>query len=73
MDMIKSAFACYKFVAKQLLHLIFSSGIESGIFLTEWKMANVVPVHQGDDKQNVQKHLNVLYKVICIHFLLKMI
>ena len=54
MDKIKSAFACYTFVTKQLLHLIFSSGIESGIFLTEWKMANVVPVHQGDDKQNVQ-------------------
>ena len=34
------------------LHLIFPSSKESGIFPTEWKMANVVPIHRRDDKYN---------------------
>ena len=34
---------CDKAIGKPL-HLIFSSCIESGIFPTEWKMANVVPI-----------------------------
>ena len=38
------------------LHLIFSSFIESGIFPNEWKMANVVPIHKRDDKQNVKNY-----------------
>ena len=46
---------CDKAICKPL-HLIFSSCIESGIFPTEWKMANVVPIHKRDDKQNVKNH-----------------
>ena len=38
------------------LHLVFSSCIKSGIFPTEWKMANVVPIHKRDDKQNVKNY-----------------
>ena len=38
------------------LHLIFSSCIESGIFPTEWKMANVVPINKQDNKQNVKNY-----------------
>ena len=38
------------------LHLIFSFWIESGIFPTEWKMTNVVPIHKRDDKQNVKNY-----------------
>ena len=34
----------------------FSFCIESGIFPTEWKMANVVPIHKRDDKQNVKNY-----------------
>ena len=46
---------CDKAICKPL-HLIFSSCIESGIFPTEWKMANVVPIHKRDDKQNVKNY-----------------
>ena len=38
------------------LHLLFSSCIESGIFPPEWKKANVVPIHERDDKQNVKNY-----------------
>ena len=82
MDIIKSAFACYKFVTKQYSNqYIFSSCIESGIFLTKWKMANVVPIHKRDDKQNIkdyrpvslfpisEKYLNVLHRMKCPHLL----
>ena len=46
---------CDKAISKPL-HLIFSSCIESGIFPTEWKKANVVPIHKRDDKQNVENY-----------------
>ena len=46
-DICKLQFAIYK-----PLHSIFSSCIESGIFPTEWKMTNAVPIHNRDDKQN---------------------
>ena len=71
---------CDKAICKPL-HLIFSSCIEPGIFPTEWKKANVVPIHKRDDKQNVKnielfhffqflgKYLNVLYTIKCTHFL----
>ena len=36
---------CDKAICKPL-HSIFSSCLESGIFSTEWKMANVVPIHK---------------------------
>ena len=38
------------------LQLVFSSYIESGIFPTEWKMTNLVPIHKQDDKQNVKNY-----------------
>ena len=46
---------CDKAICKPL-HLIFSSCIESGTFPTEWKKANVVPIHKRDDKQNVKNY-----------------
>ena len=46
---------CDKAICKPL-HLIFSSCIESGIFPTECKMANVVPIYKRDDKQNVENY-----------------
>ena len=30
--------------------------METGIFPSEWKMANVVPVYKTDDKQNVKNY-----------------
>ena len=56
--------------------------MESGTFSTEWKIANVVPIHKGDDKRNVrnsppflfsqflEKYLNLLYRMKCTHFFL---
>ena len=46
---------CAKSICKPL-HLIFSSCMESGIFPSEWKMANVVPVYKKDNKQNVKNY-----------------
>ena len=57
--MIKSAFACHKLMTEQLAnHHVhcFSLCIESGIFATEWKMANLVPVYKQDDKQNAKNY-----------------
>ena len=46
---------CDKTICKPL-YLIFSSCIESGIFPTKWKMANVVPFYKRDDKHNVNNN-----------------
>ena len=46
---------CDKAICKPL-HLNFSSCIESGIFPTELKKANVVPINKRDDKQNVKNY-----------------
>ena len=46
---------CDKAICKPL-HLIFSSSIESGIFPTKWKKANVAPVHKWGDKQSVKNY-----------------
>ena len=51
---------CDKAICKPL-HLIFSSCIESGIFSTEWRMANVVPIHKRDDKQDVKNYRPVSF------------
>ena len=48
---------CDKTICKPL-HFIFSSCIESGIFP---KMANVVPIHKQDDKQNVKNYRPVSF------------
>ena len=52
--MIKSAF-CYKAICRPL-SFILSSCMESGIFPTEWKMSNLIPVHKRNDKQNVKSY-----------------
>ena len=51
---------CDKAICKPL-HLIFSSCIESGIFSTGWRMANVVPIHKRDDKQDVKNYRPVSF------------
>ena len=39
--------------------LIFRSCLENGKFPTEWKKANVVPVHKKGDKQNLENYLPI--------------
>ena len=46
---------CGKAICKPS-YLIFSSCVELGIFPTEWKEANVIPIHKRDDKQNVKNY-----------------
>ena len=50
---------CYKAICKPL-YSIFSFSAESGIFQTEWKMANVIPTHKQYDKQNMKNYRPVL-------------
>ena len=57
--------------------------MESRTFSTECKMANVVPIHKRDDKQDVrnrppflfsqfsEKYLNLLYRMKCTHFFIE--
>ena len=71
---------CDKAICKPL-HLIFSSCIDSGIFPTKWKMANVIPIHKREDKQNAKNYrpvslIKILGKIFerlitmkCTHFL----
>ena len=54
---------CDKAICKPL-HFSFSSCIQSGLFRTEWKMANVVPIHKRDDKQNVKNNRPVSFFLI---------
>ena len=51
---------CDKAICKPL-YLIFSSCIESRIFATKWKMANVIPIHKRDDKENVKNYRPVSF------------
>ena len=46
---------CGKAICKQSYLIIFSC-IESGIFPTVWKMANVASSHNWDDKHNVKSY-----------------
>ena len=43
---------CDKAVCKPI-YFIFPFCMESGIFPTKWKMANMVPNHKQDEKQDV--------------------
>ena len=46
---------CDKAICKPL-HLIFSSCIDSVIFPIESKMANAIPFHKREDKQNFKNY-----------------
>ena len=38
------------------LEIIFKQGIETGFFPSEWKKANVVPIHKKGDKQTLENY-----------------
>ena len=38
--------------------MIFKQCIETGVFPSEWKKANIVPIHKNGDKQNGNKTQN---------------
>ena len=55
---------CGKSICK-LIDLIFQSCIKRGEFPTEWKKANVVPVHKKSDKQILKNYRPVSLLPIC--------
>ena len=55
---------CDKSISKPL-DLIFQSCIKQGKFPTEWKKANVVPVHKKGDKQILKNYRPVSLLPIC--------
>ena len=73
---------CGESISKPL-EIIFKSFIGKGHFPSEWKKANMVPVHKKGDKQVSRnypplllhaigvKYLNVCYIVIWLNFSLK--
>ena len=55
---------CGKSICKPL-DLIFQSCIKQGKFPTEWKKANVAPVHKKGDKQIFKNYRPVSLLPIC--------
>ena len=55
---------CGKSICKPL-DLIFQSSIKQGKFPTEWKKANVVPVHKKGDKQILKNYRPISLLPIC--------
>ena len=41
------------------LEMIFKQCIETGVFPSEWKKANIVPIHKKGDKQTLENYLPV--------------
>ena len=55
---------CRESICKPL-HLIFRSCTENGKFPSEWKKANVVPVHKKGNKQTLENYGPVSLLPIC--------
>ena len=47
------------------LEMIFKQCIETGVFPTEWKKANIVPIHKKGDKQTLENYRPVSLLPIC--------
>ena len=55
---------CDKSICKPL-SIIFKSCLTQGIFPSEWKKANVVPIHKKNDKQCVKNYRPASLLPIC--------
>ena len=47
------------------LEIIFNQCLETGVFPSEWKKGNIVPIHKKGDKQMLQNYCPVLLLPIC--------
>ena len=47
------------------LEMIFNQCIETGVFPSEWKDGNIVPIHKKGDKQTLKNYRLVPLLPIC--------
>ena len=47
------------------LQIIFNQCLETGVFPSEWKQSNIVPIHKKRDKQMLQNYRPVSLLPIC--------
>ena len=47
------------------LEIIFKKALLTGVFASEWKKRNIVPVHKKSEKQNVKNYRPVSLLLIC--------
>ena len=47
------------------LEIIFKHCIETGVFSSEWKKTNIVPIHKKGDRQTLESYGPVLPLPIC--------
>ena len=55
------------------LELVFKQCIETGVFPSEWKNGNIVPIHKKGDKQTVTQYRLVSLLPICGNILEKLL
>ena len=55
------------------LTLIFQNSMAAGTFATQWKRANIVPIHKKNDKQIVSDYRPVSLLPICIKIFEKLV
>ena len=47
------------------LEMIFKQAVLTGVFPSEWKKGNIVPIHKKDGKQNIKNYRPVSLLQIC--------
>ena len=54
------------------LEMIFKQCIETGVFSSEWKKANIVPIHKKGGKQALENYLPVSSLPVCGKILVRL-
>ena len=55
---------CGSAIYKPLV-IIFKKCLDTGIFLSEWKKGNIVPIHKNGDKQTLKNYRSVSLLSVC--------